>query len=51
MVGESVNRGSLFDGEHIFAVEPIDGGKTRFVQRELFSGLLVPLLRKMIYRS
>ena len=33
----------LFDGEHIFELHPEDGG-TRFVQRETFSGLLVPLL-------
>lgn len=33
----------IFDGEHIFTLEAVDPGKTRFVQRELFSGLLVPL--------
>jgi len=33
----------LFDGEHIFELHPREGG-TRFVQRETFSGLLVPLL-------
>jgi hypothetical protein len=33
----------LFDGEHIFELHPEDGG-TRLVQREHFSGLLVPLL-------
>lgn len=33
----------LFDGEHIFELHPEDGG-TRFVQRENFSGLLVPVL-------
>jgi hypothetical protein len=38
----------LFDGEHIFSLEPIGDGRTRFVQRELFSGLLVPLLAAMI---
>jgi len=32
----------LFDGEHIFSLEPIDRNQTRFVQRELFRGLLVP---------
>ena len=34
----------LFDGEHIFEVEELAGGGVRFVQREKFSGLLVPLL-------
>jgi hypothetical protein len=33
----------LFDGEHIFELHPRKGG-TRFVQRENFGGLLVPLL-------
>lgn len=35
----------LFDGRHEFRLEPIgDGGRTRFRQRETFTGLLVPLL-------
>lgn len=33
----------LFDGEHCFRIEPIDEARVRFVQRELFKGLLVPL--------
>lgn len=33
----------LFDGEHLFELHPADGG-TRFVQREHFRGLLVPLV-------
>ncbi len=33
----------LFDGEHIFTIEPLDAGRVRFVQREIFTGLLVPL--------
>ena len=35
---------ALFSGEHIFAVEPLAGGRVRFVQREEFRGLLVPIL-------
>ena len=31
----------LFDGEHSFEIEPLDGGRTRFTQSERFSGLLV----------
>lgn len=33
----------LFDGEHRFAIEPLDDASVRFVQQEVFSGLLVPL--------
>jgi hypothetical protein len=41
----------LFDGEHIF--ELIDNGnhRIRFVQREKFKGLLVPLLWKQLDTS
>lgn len=34
----------LFDGEHIFELHPEGEAGTRFVQRERFSGLLVPLI-------
>ncbi len=34
----------LFDGEHYFRLDPIEGGQTRFTHGEKFSGLLVPLL-------
>jgi hypothetical protein len=35
---------ALFDGEHAFYVEPVDGGRrTLLVQHENFSGLLLPL--------
>lgn len=34
----------LFDVEHSFALEPIDGERrTRFTQSEVFKGILVPL--------
>lgn len=33
----------LFRGEHWFRIEPADGG-SRFVQGEVFSGLLVPIM-------
>ena len=39
---------SLFDGEHIFELESIGDNITKFVQRENFKGLLVPLLRKQL---
>jgi hypothetical protein len=38
----------LFDGEHSFVIEPLGGGRVRFIQRERFGGLLVPLLAKML---
>jgi hypothetical protein len=36
----------LFDGEHIFEIEELDRGRVLFVQREVFKGLLVPLLAR-----
>jgi len=41
----------LFDGEHIFEIEPAGAGRTRFVQREVFRGLLVPLLTRSLDRD
>ena len=36
----------LFDGEHIFTIEPFGANRVRFVQREIFTGLLVPLFAR-----
>ena len=33
----------LFAGEHSFTIEPIGKNKVRFIQQEVFTGLLVPL--------
>ena len=33
----------LFDGAHSFTIEPLGEARVRFVQREVFRGLLVPL--------
>lgn len=41
----------LFDGEHQFLLEPIDGARTRFIQREDFTGVLVPLVLRMVGTS
>jgi hypothetical protein len=38
----------LFDGEHGFTLEPIDGGRTKLTQREVFTGVLVPLLARSL---
>ena len=41
----------LFNGDHSFSIEPLGDGRVRFVQRERFGGLLVPLLWKMLDRD
>ena len=33
----------LFDGEHSFTIQPLGENRVRFVQREAFKGVLVPL--------
>jgi hypothetical protein len=35
----------VFDGEHVFHIEPLDDARSRFTQAERFSGILVPLFR------
>jgi len=46
-LGQLFIRG-LFDGEHIFELKSAGDNQTRFVQRENFKGLLVPLLWKQL---
>jgi hypothetical protein len=41
----------VFDGEHSFHLEAIHPSGTRFVQKEVFSGLLVPLFAKILRRT
>jgi hypothetical protein len=41
----------LFDGEHIFEIEELDQGRVLFTQREVFKGLLVPLLARSLDRD
>jgi hypothetical protein len=38
----------LFDGEHIFIIEPLGEDRVRFIQREEFRGILASLLLGMI---
>ena len=38
----------LFDGEHIFELHPSEPKKVHFIQREVFKGLLVPMIMKNI---
>src|SRR5450756_1372086 len=40
---------ALFDGEHIFTIEPLGANRVRFVQREIFTGLLVPLFARGLH--
>jgi len=41
----------LFDGEHIFTIERLDTDRVRFTQREIFTGLLVPLRGQRLDRD
>lgn len=36
----------LFDGEHILTIERLAENRVRFVQREIFTGILVPLFAR-----
>jgi hypothetical protein len=38
----------VFDGEHRFTIEQLDGGRSRLVQSERFRGLLVPLFGRTL---
>jgi hypothetical protein len=38
----------LLDGEHGFVLEAVAPDRTRFIQSERFSGVLVPLMRKSL---
>jgi hypothetical protein len=38
----------VFDGEHSFTIEPLEENRVRFVQRETFKGLLVPLFARSL---
>ena len=41
----------VFDGEHSLELQPLDGSRTRFIQSERFSGILVPLLGSALTRT
>jgi hypothetical protein len=49
-LGHLLIRG-LFDGKHIFELNAIGPTKTKLVQREEFSGLLVPFFWKQLDRN
>ncbi len=41
----------IFDGEHSFTIEPLADGRTRFVQAERFSGILVPAFARTLEKT
>lgn len=41
----------LFDGEHFFILEQMPNGTVLFTQGEIFSGLLVPLMKRSLEGS
>lgn len=41
----------LFDGEHIFELKKLDQNRTLFIQRENFSGVVVPLLWRQLNKT
>ena len=41
----------MFEGEHVFNIAPLEAGRVRFSQRELFRGLLVPILRRTHFNA
>lgn len=38
----------LFDGEHVFTIEPLGNKRVSFTQREIFNGVLVSLLARSL---
>ena len=49
-LGSFLVRG-IVDGEHAFLIEPIGPARSRFVQRERFTGVLVPFVGKTLADS
>ncbi len=45
--GHFIVRG-LFDGEHAFEIEALSADRARLVHREIFTGLLVPLMARSL---
>ena len=41
----------IVDGEHSLRIEPLQGGRSRFVQSERFSGILVGLLKGTLAKT
>jgi hypothetical protein len=41
----------IFDGEHSLRIEPLEGGRSRFVQSERFTGLLVGFVKGTLAKT
>ena len=41
----------IFDGEHSLSIEPLDSNRSRFVQSERFSGILVGLAKGTLQKT
>jgi hypothetical protein len=41
----------VIDGEHSLRIEPLDGGRSRFIESERFTGLLVGLVGGTLSKS
>ena len=41
----------VFDGEHSLRIEPLEGGRSRFVQSERFGGVLVAFVKGMLAKT
>jgi hypothetical protein len=44
----SIGFGGIFDGEHSFRIEPLEGGRSRLIQEEKFNGVAVPFTVSML---
>jgi hypothetical protein len=42
---------NVFDGEHTLRIEPLDGNRSRFIQEERFTGVLVGLVGKSLDKT
>lgn len=49
-LGRLLVRG-IFDGEHTLRIDALEGGRSRFIQSERFSGVLVGLLKGMLAKT
>jgi hypothetical protein len=49
-LGRLLVRG-IVDGEHTLRIDPLEGGRSRFIQSERFSGILVGLLQGMLAKT